>query len=464
MQGDMTATRTMQPTIDPIPRVIRIISVPASIGLFFNTMFNVVDTYFAGLISTQALAALSLSFPVFFIIIALGSGMSTGATALIATALGARDMEKARMFAVQGVGFGVLLSVAVTAVGILASPPLFSLMGASGPYLSLCLKYMNTIFAGSLFFILNYMLNAILNALGDTKTFRNFLIAGCVLNMGLDPWFIYGGFGVPAMGITGIAVATVVVQAIGTLYLGYRVSRTDLACGRCFREAVPRGAALREICSQGFPTSLNSLSVGIGVFVITSFVSLFGSDAVAAYGVATRVEQIILMPAIGLSIATVTLVAQNRGAGLYQRVIETVHVALRYGALFMTLGTLALLVFAGSLMGLFTPDSRVIAAGTFYLRISAFILYAYVVLYVNISALQGLKRPGYGLIIGTIRQIALPLVIFPLLAHTLGTGLKGIWTGIFLINWSAAAFTYLYARAVLKRITVEADPNRTIAS
>lgn len=442
-----------QLTADPIGRLVRAISIPASIGFFFNTMFNVIDTYYAGLISTQALAALSLSFPVFFIIIAFGSGISTGTTTLIATALGGKDLAQARMLAIQGISFGVILSLAVTAVGILASPRLFLLLGASGDYLELCLVFMDTIFYGSVFFIMNYMLNAILNAQGDTRSFRNFLIAGCFLNAALDPWFIYGGLGLPPMGVMGVALATVVVQMLGNIYLSHKVSRSELSCRDCLGEIVPRARAFREIFAQGFPTSLNSVSVGIGIFVITYFISMFGKEAVAAYGVATRVEQIILMPTIGLSIATVTMVAQNNGARLFGRIFETVRTALVYGGVFMAAGTVALLLFAGQLMGLFTSDTRVIEVGTTYLRIAAFILYAYVVLYVNVSALQGLKRPGYGLIIGVIRQIALPVVLFPLFAQVFNMGLVGIWAGIFIINWGAAVFTYFYARAFLMRLS-----------
>jgi putative MATE family efflux protein len=439
-------------TTDPIPRLIRAISIPASIGFFFNTMFNVIDTYFAGLISTQAIAALSLSFPVFFIIISLGSGISTGTTALIATALGGSDSARAKMFAIQGISFGVLISVAVTAIGITVSPPLFILLGATGPYLDMCLTFMNTIFLGSVFFIMNFMLNAVLNALGDTRTFRNFLIAGCFLNMALDPWFIYGGLGVPAMGVRGVALATVFVQMLGNLYLGYRVSHTKLTCARCFSEIIPRPEAFGEIARQGFPTSLNSITVGVGVFVITYFISIFGKEAVAAYGIATRVEQIILMPTIGLSIATVTLVAHSNGARLYKRIFETVSTALTYGGIFMAFGTMLLLIFAGTLMGLFSADKQVIAIGTLYLRISAFILYAYVILYVNVSVLQGVKKPAYGLYIGVIRQIALPVVVFPFFSKLMDMGLTGIWTGIFIINWGAALFTFLYAKAYLKRV------------
>ncbi len=121
-------------TTGDIPKQIRAIAVPASVGFFFNTMYNVVDTYFGGLASTDALAALSLSFPVFFIIIALGTGVSTGATALIANAVGERDEDKARIYASQAISFSILVSLFLTIIGYHISPFLFQLLGAQGQY------------------------------------------------------------------------------------------------------------------------------------------------------------------------------------------------------------------------------------------------------------------------------------------------------------------------------------------
>jgi putative MATE family efflux protein len=441
-------------TADPVPSLIRHLAVPVSVGFFFNTMFNVVDTFYAGLISTQALAALSLSFPVFFIIIALAGGVSTGTTALIATSLGAGDERTARTMAVQGVVFGLLLSVLVTTLGLTVSPTLFSLLGASGQYLETSVAYMDTIFAGAVFFVLNNMLNAVLNAQGDTRPFRNFLIMSFFLNCLLDPWFMFGWLGFPALGVRGVALATVVCQAAGCVYLGSCVARTDLMCRDCFREIVPDPRAIGEIVKQGLPTGLNFITVGLGAFVITYFISAFGAQAVAAYGVALRVEQIMLLPSIGLNVATVTLVAQNNGARMFARVFETVRAALAYGGVFMAAAGVVLFMLAGPLMQIFTKDAAVVEIGVLYLRIAAFLLYAYVVLYVNVAALQGVKRPGYGLFIGLLRQIALPLVVFPLFLKTLGFGLAGIWWGIFCINWCAAAFTYGYTRFVLRRLLV----------
>ena len=452
-------------TTEPIGGLVRSIALPASVGLFFNTMFNVVDTFFAGRISTQALAAMSLSFPVFFTILAISGGLSTGTTALIAQALGRGDVERARATALQSVVLGVLCGAGLTVAGLGVSPPLFRFLGAHGAYLSMCLAYMETIFLGSVFFVLNAMLNAVLNAQGDTVPYRNFLVASFFLNCALDPWFMYGGLFVPPLGITGVALSTVVIQCGGTVYLGLKVRRLDVFASRqagnragrpgtwslaqVLEAAPPRPGIMMEILGQGIPTSLNFATVGLGVFVITSFVSAFGKEAVAAYGVATRVEQIMLLPAMGLNVATVAPVAQNAGARRYDRVRAAVRAALAYGLVFMAAAGAVLFVAADGLMGVFARDPGVVRIGSGYLRIAAFVLYAYVILYVNVAALQGVRRPVFGLAVGVMRQVALPLAVFPILTDVAGLGVAGIWWGIFGITWAAALFTCVYARTRL---------------
>ena len=213
---------------DPIPRLIRQIAIPASVGVFFSTMFNVVDTLFAGLDSTDALAALAVSFPIFFIIIALGAGIGQGTTALIANATGEGDLHKAHHLSLQSISFGILLSVPLTLLGLWSAPFLFRFLGAEERHLSLSLAYMNVILSGFLFFLLQSILNATLQAQGNTRTFRNVLIVGCLANLVLDPWFMFGGFGLPAMGIRGIALATILIQMCGAIYLLYKVQHTRI--------------------------------------------------------------------------------------------------------------------------------------------------------------------------------------------------------------------------------------------
>ena len=220
----------MNLTTDPIPRLVRELAVPASVGFVFNTLFNVVDTWWAGHISTQAQAALSLSFPVFFILIATGSGLAQGATALISNALGAGNLPSARHYAAQSTVLAAGAGLLLTGLGIGIAPSMFRLLGAEEAYLDLSLAYMNTILSGAIFFLLQSVLNGGLQAQGDTRTFRNALIVGCLLNVALDPWFLYGGAGLPAMGIAGIALSTVLITA--AMRLAVNPLRTRLRARR----------------------------------------------------------------------------------------------------------------------------------------------------------------------------------------------------------------------------------------
>ncbi|WP_027182709.1 MATE family efflux transporter [Desulfovibrio inopinatus] len=429
--------------------LIRQVAIPASIGFFFNTMFNVVDTYWGGQLSTQSLAALSLSFPVYFIIIAVAQGMAVGATALIGAALGKNDPSQARLYFLQAVMFSALLGIGLTFLGLIVAPSLFGILGATGEYLDICLDYMNVIFFGAVFFVLNFVVNSLLNARGDTRPFRNFLIVGSILNIGLDPWFIYGGFGLPAMGIAGIALATILIQALGLLYLVKKCFDSGLLEHIHLKRLLPKPAIITEIAYQGLPASCNFATIGIGIFVITYFFSLFGKAPVAAYGVATRIEQIILLPSIGLNIATLSIVAQNCGAGRYDRIHETLNTALRYGFVIMALGTAIVFFFANPLVTLFTDDPAVIDIGTDYLRVMAFLLYAYVVLFVHVAALQGMKLPMFAIYIGLFRQLLAPAALFSLFAVALDFRLPGIWWSVFVINWLSAGISFFYARRVL---------------
>lgn len=437
---------------DPIPKLVRQIGIPASIGYFFNTMYNVVDTFFGGRISTQALAALSLSFPVFFLIIAFGGGLSTGTTALIGSALGEKNKDQARAYGVQAISFGIVMSVLLTLIGYFLSPFLFRVLGAEDAYLADALIYMRTIFYGTLFFLINNMLNGILQAMGDTKSYRNFLIGSFIVNVGLDPWFIYGGLGIPAMGIRGVAVATVLVQFGGVFYLAFRVKKTGLLSGVTVKEFIPKLKEFKDISVQGFPASINMLTVAAGIFVITYYAGRFGQTAVAAYGAAVRIEQIVLLPSIGLNVASLSLSAQNSGAKNFDRVKETLNTCLKYGAVIMAAGGVLVFFLAPYLMDLFTDDPAVLASGKLYLRIDALVLYAYVVLFVHVSALQGMKKPLFALIIGAYRQIAAPVLIFYLLSVVAGMGAKGIWWGICIITWSAAIIAFFYARQKMKQV------------
>ena len=435
--------RKISLTTDPISKLTWQIALPMSIGMFFNTMFNVVDTFCAGWLGTEALAALSLSFPIFFTVIAIGSGIAQGTTALLANALGAGNPADARRVFGQALFFATAAGLVLSMLGLLLAPWLFRQLGAEGSYLETALAYMNVIMAGGIFVLLPMVLNAALSSAGNTLIYRNFLIAGFIANLALNPLLIWGGAGIPAMGVGGIALATVIVQIGGGLYLWSHVKKTEAYIGLRWSELKPDAAVLKRIAGQAVPAALNMLTIAIGIFVTTWFVKHFGKEAVAAIGIAVRIEQIVLMPAIGLNAAVMSLVGQNFGAGNLDRVREAWVTNIKYGVCMMLVGGVVIWLTRGLAMKIFSDDPVVIAHGSDYLLTSALTLAAYPALFVTVFALQGIKRPAIGLWIGIYRQLIAPLIVIHTLAFTIGWGLWGVWWGICFVTWSAAIFTLI---------------------
>jgi putative MATE family efflux protein len=441
-----------------IRKLVLKMAVPASIGYFFNTMYNLVDTYFGGQISTNALAALSLSFPVFALILAISTGVYAGASALMANALGAGDIERAIKYQKQAVSLGVIISVVATAILFPLLKPIFTFMGADSTTLVSALRYARVLVLGGIFFTLINVLNAGLYSRGDTKTYRNYLIVSFFLNVGLDPLLLFGlkirnVVIIPAMYESGIALATVSLQVLGVLYIARRAVKAG-AFGPTekikFSDFIPNREYVRELLGQSLPQMMSMLTMALGTFVITYFVSKFGTNAVAAYGSGLRIEQIALIPTIGLNIALGTLVGQNNGAGKLDRVSEAFKTTLLYGLVVMVGILTPVLIFARSLLGIFTEDAEVIRLGASYLFIQAITFYSYVILFQANSLLQGLKKPAMIMWSGLYRQIPAPIIIFPLFINVLGLGIQGVWWGLVVVNWSAAIIVLIFALAKLK--------------
>ncbi|MEZ4104178.1 MAG: MATE family efflux transporter [Candidatus Paceibacterota bacterium] len=429
----------------PIPKLLRAIAVPASIGFFFNTMYNIVDSWVAGQISGEALAALSVTFPVFFIIIALAIGIGTGVTALIANELGAGNEEDAKKYATQTISFGLITSVIITIAGYFSAPAMFKFLGASDSYLDITLLYMQPIFLGSIFIAMVIILNGILNAVGDTKSYRNVLIAGLFLNLLLSPALALGWFGLPALGTLGIAIATIVSNLFGLIYIVYKVWQTgliDQACLKCYLSPIKK--IYLDIISQGLPASLNMMTVAIGAFIITYFVSQYGKEAVAGYGTAIRIEQIVLIPSIGINIAVLTLIGQNNGAKKFERIKEIAKVGVKYILALSTLGTIILLLGGKPLMRFFTEVPDIITFGTDYLAIAAFITWAYGLIFVTEAILRGFKKPIFPLVLGVVRQTIVPLIAFYFVTFVFMFSIIGLWWSIFTIVWVSALLSLWY--------------------
>ena len=213
---------------DDVPKLVRKLALPAMVGTLFQTLYNVVDTFFAGKISPEALSALSKSFPIYFIIIATSIGVTVAGTSLIGNSIGEKNKSKAINYFTHIIYFGIIISILITFIGLTFSEKVFTLMGSTNEVTFLGLQYTNVIYSGSIIFILVVALNSLLHAEGDTKTYRNVLILSFLLNIVLTPILIFGFLFVPALGVKGIGVATIIAQSVSLVIIIYKVYKNSI--------------------------------------------------------------------------------------------------------------------------------------------------------------------------------------------------------------------------------------------
>ena len=420
---------------DSIWSLLRRVTIPASVGSLFQTFYNLVDTWFAGKISAEAIGAIAKSFPIYFTIIAVGVGVGAATNTLIGNSLGEKKDRVASMYIAQSLIFSLFVSVLVTCFGLNASNYLLSVMGSDVNGIALTREYLDIIFYGTFIVLLQISLNGTLNAQGDTKSYRNVLIFSFFLNIFLNPLFIWGYGIIPAFGIAGLAIATVISQLIGTLYLAYKVNNCRIREYLKLICFVPKFEYLNPLTKQSVPVMLSMLFIGVGIFNILYFIGQFGDLATAGYGAALRVEQVFLLPVIGLNTAVLSIGGQNFGANQYDRIRELYSKALLFGSSFMVCAGVILFFGAEFFVSQFTDNPKAIIHGAIYLKIAAFIGPIYPVFFITTAVFQALKKPIYSLYLSILRLTAFPFLSLWYVINIRGGDYSDIFYTILTTNW-----------------------------
>ena len=439
-------------TVGKISKLIRVIAIPAVVGTFFQTLYNIVDVKFAGMISPYALTGLAKVFPVYFVIIALSAGLSIGATALVSNYLGKKDFNRASLLFSQSIIVAIMSSVFVAIFGVYLAPIILKFLNTDVNTFVFAIDYINVIFIGSIIFFLLVVSNVALTARGDTKSYRNVLIFGFFLNIFLNPLFIYGFGPIPAMGVSGIAIATLCAEFIGLIYILFKVLKTeikDFVSLNCF---IPKKDMIIEILKQSMPTSISMISVGLGIFVLFYFVSQYSDVAAGGYGAGVRFEQLFLLPIIGLNTSTLALVGQNYGALKFNRVEEIYSKTIIIGVSAMLLGGTVIYFSSGSVMGFFTDDPEQIYYGSQYLKIAAFIGPVYPIFFISGALFQGLKKAHYQTAVNLLRMIIFPLIFLTIGVKYFDINFKEMFLILLVINWIFGLLVLFFSRRLITQI------------
>ncbi|MDC3106527.1 MATE family efflux transporter [Candidatus Pelagibacter sp.] len=428
-------SQSIKLTKDPIWFLLRKVTIPASVGSLFQTFYNLVDTWFAGKISAEAIGAIAKSFPIYFTIIAVGVGIGAATNTLIGNSIGEKRERIASLYIAQSLIFALVVSILVTLFGLNVSDFLLGVMGADNDGIILTRKYLDIIFYGTFIVLIQISLNGTLNAQGDTKSYRNVLIFSFFLNIFLNPLFIWGYGFIPGFGISGLAIATVISQLIGTIYLAYKVNNCKIREYLKLICFVPKLDFLKSLTIQSVPVMFSMLFIGVGIFNILYFIGKFGDLATAGYGAALRIEQVILLPVIGLNTAVLSIGGQNFGARAYDRIRELYTKALFFGSAFMALAGIILFIGAEYFVSQFTDNFEAIKYGTIYLRIAALIGPIYPVFFITTAVFQAVKKPLYSLYMSILRLTAFPFLSLWYVINIRGGNYEDIFYTIMVTNW-----------------------------
>ena len=442
-----------------IVKPLLFLSLPIVATNLLQTAYNLADTFWLGQYSTEALAAISFAFPMVFLLISLGMGLSVAGSVLVAQHTGAGETEQAEYAASQTVSFAFITSAILGAVGYPFVREFLAFLGASPDVLPGATAYMQVVALGLPFMFGFFVFISLMRGAGDTITPMLVMFGTVVINVILDPFLIngwsVGPIAFPELGIQGAAIATVFSRALALivgLYImlsgtrGVQINLTDMK---------PDFQYLRRILRIGIPASIEGTGRALSINALLIVVGLFSTSVVAAFGIGTRVFSVIFLPAIAVGRGVETMTGQNVGAGKYDRAQEANYVAAK--GLFGVLGVLGVAIFfvPTPIVSVFTDDPAVLDVGAEFLR--------YVALSFGFIGIQraftgGFRGAGKTLIAAAISIAALAVIRLPI-AYVASQGVlptdlwflgqpdvRGIWIAFFTSNVAGAVIAWLWFR------------------
>ena len=434
---------------DEVSLLVRKLAVPASVGTLFQTLYTIVDTFYAGKISPEALSALSKSFPIYFLIIASSIGVTVAGTSLIGSSIGEKNEKNVLSYFGNVIIYSIIISVVVSILGFAFGKKIFLLMNSSQEVTILGLEYINVIFLGTILFILVVALNSFLHAEGDTKTYRNVLIFSFFLNIILNPIFIFGFLFIPPLGITGIGIATLIAQFVSLLVILIKILNNQRIKQITLDHFKAKFFFLKNIFFQSMPITIAILGYSIAATIVFTYVGLFGEYAVAGYGSATRIEQVVLLPILGINTAIISIIAQNIGAKYYDRVEQSYFTSIKYGLFIMLIAGVVIFISADIVPKFFSSNPEVIMHGSMYLKISAFILPAYPIFFLSNGFFMALKKSEKAMVNNIARNVIVPVLSF-YIAKYLNADFKTFFYIWAIFQWLISLMLLFYVKYYIK--------------
>lgn len=421
------------------------LAVPIILANILQSAYQLIDTFWLGRLGANAVAAVSISFPLLFLVLSLGSGLTLAGTVLVSQAFGAGDKKRVDFNSSQTISLVFFISLMLSVLGYYIAGPLMKIIGAGPEIYGDAVSYFRVSSLGFVFLFMFFAFQSLMRGIGNVKLPVYIVLGTVLLNLVLDPLFIYGYGPLPGFGVAGAAVASVFTQAISAAIGLWILFRGKSGIRIHFDQMRPHLSTLKKIVNLGVPASIEQSTRALGMAFMVVLVTGFGSEVVAAYGIGARILSLIIVPALGLAIATTSLIGQNIGAIKIKRAGEVANLSSRIAFFGLTSIGILMYFFAVPITAFFIPnDPEVIQDAAYFIKIMA-----------PSFGLLGVQQVLNGVFNGAgftkasmlISILNLWIVRFPvafLLSNKTALGYEGIWWAFPISNAVAALAAFIY--------------------
>lgn len=430
-----------------IKRLILTMSAPIVVSMMVQSLYNVVDSIFVAQISEEAITAVSMAFPFQQLMMSVGIGTAIGVNSLLARNLGAKQFSQVNKIANNGLLLAFLSFIAFFMMGLLLSDKLITIQTDNQEIISHGPVYLRICLMGSLGIFTHLMFERLLQATGKTMYTMIAQISGALMNIILDPIMIFGWFGMPAMGLAGAALATVISQYIGALVVAFLCIRKEKDIDIGFRYMKPDFKIIRDIYAVGIPSIIMISISSVTIFSMNQILAKFSITAVALLGIYFKLQSFIFMPVFGLNNGIIPIVGYNYGAGNKERMRETIFLGMRYAVTIMLIGTLIMMVFPDKLLGMFNASDQMMDIGRVAFRIICISFPFAAISIISIGVFQAIGKGTLSMIISIIRQL---VVLVPLAyLFSLTGNLSMVWWSVIIAELVAVSICVRNIRKII---------------
>lgn len=415
-------------TQGPIIKTLLSLAWPIIVANILSMTYQLTDTFWVGRLGAGAVAAISLSFPIIFLLISVAGGLAMAGSIMVAQFKGKKDEKNVKFFSAQVFSLMFISAILITVLGYIFTPVLLGMMRPEAAVFTMGVSYLRWSFLGITLLFIYYVYQALMRGVGEVKIPMYLVLFTVLLNLLLDPLFIFGWGPVPAMGVSGAAIATIGTQGLAGFVALFLMFKGTKGINLDLKDLKPNWPAFKKLFKLGIPSSIENSMMALSILALLFLVTDYGTDVLAAYGIGGRISNMLFIPIAGLTMASATLVGQSFGAGKKERVEEIIRKVARLVFLLALIVSVIIFFSAEFLAGIFVPnDPNVVFLSSQFVQVTVVTLTVMASQFVFLSSFRAVGDTRAALLINMSSLWLLRLPIAFILSRFTDLGYWGIW-------------------------------------